>query len=226
MTTDTDESISITESRPGPPPRGRFASGAVRLLAVLITAACALFATNNWCFVIIPAVLAALVVDYIVCAIRPWFVLRVPAAAAVGVAAGMSLSVGPNWAFREAFEMAPPDGVHDVRVWRHYVGGPGEHVLIIEFTADAGAFQALVQAHPPLSDSDRMKRWQAAGGGWDSVLDAFVRFGQTHFVCSSWQRIQPLEHPEVLDLGGSNRGTLALFLEPDTGRCVALHVRY
>lgn len=177
MTADADESTLITESQPGPPWRGRFASGAVRLLAVLIAAACALIVTNNWCFVIIPAVLAALVVDYIVCAIRPWFILRVPVAAAVGVAAGMSLSVGPNWAFREAFEMAPPDGVHDVRIWRHYVGGPGEHVLIIEFTADAGAFQALVQAHPSLSDSDKVKRWQACRRGLGAGIRHLRRTG-------------------------------------------------
>jgi hypothetical protein len=226
MMADTDESILMAESQTKPRKRGRFASGAVRLLAILIAAACAFFVTNNWCFVIFPAVLAGLIVDYIVCAIRPWFVMRVSAAVAAGVAVGLLLGVGPDWAFREAFEMAPPDGVHSVRIWRHYLGGPGEHALIIEFTADTASFESLVKAHPPLSDSDRVRRWQDAGGGWDSVLDAFLRIGQTRFVCSSWQEIRPLEQTEVLDLGGSNRGTLALFREPDTGRCVALHVRY
>lgn len=226
MTADADESILITESQPAPPSRGRIASAAVRLLAVLIAAACAFFVTNNWCFVILPAVLAALVVDCIVCAIRPWFILRVPVAAAVGVAAGMLLSVGPDWAFREAFEMAPPDGVHDVRIWRHYLGGPGEHVLIIEFSADAAAFQALVQAHPPLSDSDKVRRWQAAGGGWAQAFDIFAGPGLTSLANSSWQRIRPLDHPEALDLGESNSGSLMLLHEPNTGRCVALHVRF
>lgn len=226
MTADADESTSIAESQLGPPSRGRFASGAVRLLAVLIAAACAFFVTNNWCFVILPAVLAALVVDYIVCAIQPWFVMRVSAAVVAGVAVGMLLSVGPDWAFREAFEMAPPDGVHDVRIWRHYVGGPGEHVLIIEFTADAAAFQALVQAHPPLSDSDEVRRWQAAGGGWAQAFDIFAGPGLTSFADSSWKRIRSFEHPEALDLGESNRGSLVLFHEPNTERCVALHVRY
>ena len=226
MMAEADEAVPETRLRAGAPSRGWGATAAIRLLSALIAAACALFVTNNWCFVLFPAALAALLVDYIVCAIRPWFILRVPVAAAVGVAAGMLLNVGPDWAFREAFEMAPPDGVRDVRIWRHYLGGPGEHALIIEFTADAAAFQTLVQAHPPLSDSDKARRWQAAGGGWDSIYDVFVGPGPTSFVRSSWQKIQPLKQPEVLDLGGSNRGTLALFREPNTGRCVALHVRF
>ena len=39
-------------------------------------------------------------------------------------------------------------------------------------------------------------------------------------------RIRPPENPEILDLGNMNSGTLVLFHEPATGRCVALDVRY
>lgn len=226
MTADAGESILITESQPAPPARGRGDAAAVRLLAILIATACAFFVTNNWCFVLVPAALAALLIDYVVCAIQPWLILRLSVAAAVGVAAGMLFSVGPDWAFREAFELAPPDGVHDVHIWRHYLGGPGEHVLIIEFTADAAAFQALVRAHPPLSDSRQVTLWREGGEGWEQAFDIFTRPAPTDFPRSSWQRIRPVENPEVLDLGESNSGNLMMLHEPGTGRCVALHVRF
>lgn len=226
MMAEAEERVPAGAPRPTPQARGHSASAAVRVLGILIAAACALFVSNNWCFVLFPAALAALLSDHAVCAIRPWFVLRVPVAAAVGVAVGMLLGVGPEWAFREALGSAPPNGVRDVRIWRHYLGGPGEHALIIEFTADVAAFQALVQAHPPLPDSHKVTRWREAGGGWGQAFDIFVGSGVTSFARASWQRIRPLERPEALDLGESNRGSLVLFHEPGTGRCVALHVRF
>lgn len=226
MTTDADGPILITESPPRLPSHGWFVSGVLRLLTGLIAAVCALFVTNNWCFVIFPATLAALVVDYLLCAFKPRFVVRVLTAMVVGVTIGIFFGVGPDWAFREAFEMAPPNGIHDVRIWRHYLGGPGEHLLIIEFMADAAALQALAQAHPPTSDSYYIHRWKAAGGSWAQALDIFGTPVLTSFAYSSWKRIRPLEHPVVLALGATNRGTLVLFQEQGSSRCVALHVRF
>lgn len=225
MKAEADELIPAAGLRPGSPARVRGVGVVVRRLAMLIAAACALVVSNNWCFVLFPAAFAAWCIDHVVGAIRPWFILRAPVAAAVGVAAGTLLSVGPDWAFREAFEMAPPAGVHNVRIWRHYVGGPGEHVLIIEFTADTAAIQSLVRAHPPSADSDNVQRWQVAGGGWAQAFDVFAGPGLRSFANSSWRRIQPLDHPVALDLGESNGGRLVLLHDPNTGRCVALHVR-
>jgi hypothetical protein len=211
--------------QPTLPRRGRWVSVGVRLLAMVIAAVAALLASNNWCLVLIPAVLAAFVVDLVVNAVRPWFTLRVLVAAGVGVAVGLLLCVGPDWAFHEAFGAAPPGGIRDVRIWRHYIGGPGEHVLIIELTADAAAIQALLQTHPSVADSEKVARWHAAGDTWAQAFDLFVGPGPTSLAHASWQRIRPLEHAAVLDLGEYNNGQLWLFEEPTTGRCVALHVR-
>lgn len=223
---DTDDRVVPHCSRPASRVRQRCVGVAIRLLAILVAASSAIVASNNWCFVLFPAALAGFFADYLVCAIRPAFIIRVPTAVLVGGAVGLLLNVGPVWAFREAFEMDPPAGVRDVRVCRHYAGGPGEHVLIIEFTADSAAFETLLRPRTVLSDSAGLERWRAAGGEWAHVLDSLVPFGITSFARSSWERISPLQRPEAFALGASNRGALTLFREPDTGRCVALHVRY
>jgi hypothetical protein len=223
---DTDDRVLPHCSKPASRVRARCVGAAIHLLAILVAASAAVVASNNWCFVLFPAALAGFFADYVVCAIRPAFIMRLLAAVLVGSAVGLLLNVGPGWAFREAFEMEPPAGVRDVRVWRHYAGGPGEHVLIIEFTADSAAFETLIRQRTVVPDSVGLERWRAAGGEWAQVLDNLAPFGITSFARSSWGRIRPLERPEAFDLGGSNRGTLTLFREPDTGRCVALHVRY
>jgi hypothetical protein len=207
--------------------RRRFAHVAIRLLVVGFASAGALLATNNWCFVLVPAVLVALLGDFVACAVRPWVVLRLPVATAIGVAAGLALSVGPDWAFREAFGRAPPAGVRDVRIQRHYVGGPGEHVLIIEFTADPAALGALTARLPEEPEGDRVEKWRATGQGWPAAFDVFAGRQVLPAARSSWLRIRPLENPEVLDFSpvGDASGRLVLFWERSTGRCVALHVR-
>jgi hypothetical protein len=218
---------SVSASAPRAAPAKRSYSGVgVRLLAVILAAVGALLASNNWCFVLFPAALAAFVADYVVCAIWPRFVLRVAVGVIIGVALGLLLSIGPGWAFREAFGVELPPGVRDVRVWRHYLGGPGEHVLIIEFTADPNAVQALTAMRPSAPESDRLKRWRAAGAEWPAAFDIFVGPGPTSIARMSWMRTGPLNNPELFELGPSNGGSLVLFREPGAGRCVALHVRF
>jgi len=219
------EAVAVDGGRPGPSVRGCCASAGTRVLVCLIAGTCALFASNNWCFVALVAAFAAFVVDCAVCAIRPRIVLRLPVAAGIGIAVGLLLSIGPAWAFQEAFGTDPPNGVRDVRISRHYSGGPGEHVLIIEFTADASALQALVRGHTVSSDSRRVAAWRDAGGDWEQVTDFFVGPGATSFTRSSWRRIRPFERAEAFELGLVNEGSLVLFHEAGTGRCVALHER-
>lgn len=225
MIPETGETTTVSDAQAALPVR-RPSAFITRALVVAIVAAAALLATNNWCFVVVPAAVAALFIDYVVCAARPWFLARIVVAAGVGVSAGLLLSVSPAWAFREAFEIDPPSGIRDVRIHRHYLGGPGEQALFIEFTADAGAWQQLVDAHTPASQSTAIERWRAAGGAWDQLFDTFGGPTVTTFSRASWARIRPMEHPEVYDLGESNHGRLVLLHEPETGRCIALHVRF
>ncbi len=222
---EVEASAAADEGKPGSSVRGCCASAGTRVLVVLIAGTCALFSSNNWCFVVLLAAFAAFLVDCAVCAIRRWIFLRLPVAAGVGIAVGMLLGVGPAWAFQEAFERDPPSGIRDVRISRHYSGGPGEHVLIIEFTADSAALQALVRGHTVSSDSPGMAAWRDAGGEWEQVADFFIGPNATRFTRSSWRRIRPLERAEAFDLGEVNEGRLVLFHEASTGRCVAMHVR-
>ncbi|MGD8451816.1 MAG: hypothetical protein PVJ57_08360 [Phycisphaerae bacterium] len=220
------EPAAVPSAESAPP--SRWLSAGVRLLAILVAAAAALLSTNNWCFVILPAALAAIVVDYVVSGIRPWSVLRLIVAVAVGLAVGRLLSVGPDWAFQEAFGVDAPAGVRDVHIFRHYVGGPGEHILIIEFTANPDVVKALLSLHPVVTNSETAQSWHAAGGGWPQAFDDFAGPCPMGFARAAWLRIRPLAEPEVFDFGGieASGGRLVLFHEPHTDRCVALHVRW
>lgn len=222
---EVNEAAAVDGGRPGPSVCGRCVSAGTRVLVGLIAGTCALFASNNWCFVAVVAAFAAFLVDCAVRTIRPWVMLRLPVAVGVGIGVGMLLGIGPAWAFQEAFGTEPPDGVRDVRISRHYSGGPGEHVMIIEFTADASALQALVRGHTVSPDSRRVAAWRDAGGEWEQVADFFIGPGATSFTRSSWRRIRPLERAEAFHLSLVNEGSLVLFHEAGTGRCVALHER-
>lgn len=198
----------------------------LRFFIAFIAAAVSLLVTNNWCLIALPALLTAFVFDYLLSAARAAASLRLVAAAAWGAIAGLLLSVGPDWAFREAFNASPPPGIRDVWIRRHYLGGPGEHVLIIAFTPDPPALESLIAPHTVVRGAPAMERWREAGGGWSDAFDAFVGPGLTSFAQQSWQRLSPIGQPEALNLGEVNRGSLVLFRDAETGRCVALHVRF
>lgn len=194
------------------------------VLLLLVGAGGALVVSNNWCFVALPASGAALLTDFAVRAIRPWPVLRLVAAGIVGSAVGALLDVRPDWAFHKVFDCSPPAGVHDVRIQRHYAGGPGEHVLIITFTADASVMAALSAGRAPDPHHPVMERWLAVDGDWTQALDCAVP-AAPGWIRRSWDRITPLHQAEICALDEVNAGVLVLFHEPASGRCVALHVR-
>ncbi|MEW6250072.1 MAG: hypothetical protein AB1716_05455 [Planctomycetota bacterium] len=226
MTTSPSEPTRTTTTLPdarNPPNR------ALRLLLVLAAGGCALLVSNNWCFVLLPAAGAAWLADHVVCALRPRLALRAAVAIVVGCAAGVALNVRPAWAFREAFGVEQlPAGVREVRVQRHYLGGPGEHALIVEFTADEATLRSLLKLRPHDPDSYKVQQWRATGGGWLPAFDAFVGPAATTLARRSWSRIRPLQAPEVFDFDATTelRSRLVLFYEPPSGRCVALQVRH
>ncbi len=215
------------ENKPELTSPGESAGRLGQLLVVSLASAIAVFVTNNWCFILIPAGLAALLLDSVLAGAKRRLIPRLALAAAVGVAVGTALRVGPEWAFREAFDADPPAGIRDVRIQRHYIGGPGEHALIIEFVADAAAIHALTSLHAPHPRSQRTEQWLAAGGVWSETWSHFSGPGPLGLVRSSWMRIQPLENAAVCDYGsvGESCGSLVLFHQSETGRCVALQVR-
>ena len=200
-----------------------------RLALMPLAAIAAVVASNNWCWVLFPAMLAAGVLDIMVCRLTARRMARLAVAVAVGAALGLLLNVGPSWAFRETFGIEPPPGVGDVQLSRHYTGGPGEHALILEFHADPAALQCLIGLRPADPQSPRVAQWRAAGSGWTAAWEAFGGcWNPNPLARRSWLGIRPLENPEVLDFGNvfATGGALVLFHEPAHGRCVALHVRF
>jgi hypothetical protein len=207
-----------------------------RFGAAVLALAVAVLTSNNWGLVGIPAAVAAFCLDWAVCAVglralsEPMRAAsRLVVGAVVGWAVGLALFVSPAWAFHEALGVDPPPGVHDVCVWRHYIGGPGEHVLIIAFAADDKILDELKRLWPTDRESRRVEAWKAAGRTWPQ---AWERFGP---LCDpvglaerSWRQIRPFANPEVTDFGPVHErgGDIALLQEPGTGRAVVLHVRF
>ena len=214
-----------TQAPHGDAAAGAEASRATRLPVALCAVGGALLATNNWCFVLIPAALAACLCDAFVARQVRRALVRLVLGAAIGAIVGVAFRISPEWAFREAFEMSPPPGVTDVRLWRHYLGGPGEHLLIIDFAADNAAQDALLRAHPPFEWDEFDQRWPVYVSGWGETFDTLAGPGLTYFARLSWLRAQPLNHPEILNLGSANGGNLVLLRERESNRCVALHIR-
>ncbi len=207
--------------------RVRWADSSLYRWVVSLASVLAVLVTNNWCFIFIPAGIAALLLDFVACGVVGRLIPRLALGAVVGVAVGIAWGVEPDWALQEVFGCEPPARIRNVRIQRHYIGGPGEHVLIIEFVADAAAFQALTSLHTPKDRSGRVERWRAAGGDWSATWEAFAGPCATRFARSSWMKIQPLTGMDVFDYGTLPRSvdSLILFHEPKTGRYVALHVR-
>ncbi len=216
-----------------PTKKGR--SKAFKVLLAAVAMAAASLSTSNWCFVGLAAAVAAPILDAMVdrqnttgrkgkaalCSVRLLL------AVAVGVAIGWLLRVTPGWAFREAMEIDPPAGVHVTRVQRHYEGGPGEHTLIIEFTADESALKTLIsdQVMEQSEHSRRIEDWFSAGRTWEAAFDCFCRPTTFPFSRRSWMRIRPLDNPQVYDFGIVNGGHLALLYDASSKRAVMVHAR-
>lgn len=210
-------------------------SSAFKLVLAVVAMIAAIASTSNWCFVGLAAAVAGPVVDVLVDEIgltsrlgkAASFGIRLAIAAVVGVAVGWLLQATPEWAFREAMGNDPPAGVQVTRVQRHYEGGPGEHTLIVEFTADASVMNSLItdKVVEESAKSERIAAWRAAGGTWEEALRHLGRTDTLPFAWMTWKRIRPLENPQVYDFGIVNHGYLILLYDTTSERAVVLHRR-
>lgn len=212
-------------------------SPAFMLVLAVVAMVAAIASSSNWCFVGFMAALAAPMVDALLGEINllrrlgraASIGLRLATAAVVGVVVGWLLRATPEWAFQEAMEIDPPPGVHVTKVQRHYEGGPGEHTLIVEFTADDSTLKSLISGRVSKSSPhERLEAWKADGSTWEEALTYFGAGGLTPFPFSrmSWMQIRALENPQVYFLHGRDNGRLTLMYEAATGRAIMLHVRY
>lgn len=221
-----DDLTQTVDAASKPQARASLHECVIRVLAVVVAAAVAVVSSNNWCVILIPAAIVAFFGDLILSARRAPSVLRIAAALVIGVIVGMLFNVGPDWAFEKMLGVKCTQGIDNARIWRHYIGGPGEHVLIVEFTGNDEAWQALLAMQPKEPIADRIEKWRTAGGGWETAFDVFAGGRLTGSAERSWLRISPPKDTEVFDFGLQRSGDLVLFREPATGRGVALHVRY
>lgn len=214
---------------------------------IWLAAACGivgqLLFSNDWCLYAIPAALLAALVFWIVIALisrmtrsgkLPQWQYGLVLAVAIGLCSGAAFRVRPSWAFREVFGVEQPRGIHDLRIWRHYEGGPGEHTLILEFRADEAAVIALTasiprQPNPPPGAPDLSKLEQE----WyenRSWIAAYELFGGAFHSNGrkTWERILPLREPQVYyrELSPTTEAKSTLLMwEPESGRVVVLHSR-
>lgn len=202
----------------------------VKSIAGLVALVSALILSNDWCFVAAPAVVVAVIAVAIADAILDRTVLpsargrsaiRVGMTLALAVGAGASIRVSPAWAFDEAFGTLQPKEIRDLRIIRHYEGGPGEHTLILTFAADRQAIAKLTARRAFNTDPEE---WRAAGSNWSDIWHTFAAHFPLPFGRRSWERIPPLSKPEVFWWSDFAKQTI-LFWERESGRAVVLSVR-
>ncbi len=195
--------------------------------------------SNDWCFYIVPSALLAALVFWIIVRSMPFMsrldrpplrYLGLALAVVIGLSCGAVFRVIPTWAFNEAFGIDQPEGIRDLRIWRHYEGGPGEHSLILEFVADEAAVRALTAALPSQSDRppnvphmEQLEREWRESRSWLAAYELFG--GPGHAIGRrTWKRITPLHAPEIFYWDHGVNSTLLLW-DRTLGRVVVLHSR-
>jgi len=191
--------------------------------------------------VLVFVVPAALLVERVIDDQLPWervrrarsrLVLRCLPLVLIGGAAGYALRVTPGWAFQEAMQIDPPPGVTVTHIARHYEGGPGEHTLIVEFTADVTAMDALLKQAPGLKDGRKLEHWLEGPQTWDAALNLIsVKYTEYFPNChlfSHWSlsQITPMTTPFDLWVGRfPSANEVTLLWERATGRGVLVQRR-
>lgn len=214
-------------------------------LLIWLAAACGvvgqLLFSNDWCLYTVPAALLGAFVFWVAIGFitlltrsgrQPRWQYGLILAVALGLCCGAVFRVIPSWAFNEVFGIEQPSGIRDLRIWRHYEGGPGEHSLILEFKADETAVRALTASIPrdssQPSHAPHLEELERAWYENRSWMAAYELFGGAYHSNGrkTWERIAPLRGPEVFyrRLSPGAKSVLLLW-EPDSGRVVVLHSR-
>lgn len=214
----------------------------LRFVAILTGVGAYWWVSGDWSCVLVFVVPAALLVERVIDDQLPWgrvrragarLALRCLPLVLIGGAAGHALRVTPGWAFQEAMQIDPPPGVRVTRIARHYEGGPGEHTLIVEFTADAAAMGALLKQAPGLKDGRKLEHWLEGPQTWDAALNLrpvrSTEYYPSRHRFSRWSlsRIAPMTTPYDIWIGstGSVAKEFVLLWERATGRGVLAHRR-
>lgn len=212
-------------------------------LAAVFGVAGQLLFSNDWCLYTVPAFFLGAIAYWLNAALcsllsrsgrLPSWKMGTPVAIVIGLACGAAFRVIPSWAFGEAFGIDQPTGIRDLRIWRHYEGGPGEHSLIFEFNANEDAIRSLTASFPKNErNSQYPATWSEVAqkfGTHNAWMSAYELYGGAYHANGrkTWSNLSPLRDPEIHFVSASqkNRGRSILVLwERATGRTVALHSR-
>ena len=120
---------------------------------------------------------------------------------------GLRLLLNQADLFKEAFSIAPPEGVTDLRARAHYAGGPGDRLILIEFRSDAMAIRRIVAARGFAERTDESKLYFEGFSTWQQFWKSqmYLAEGYNH----RWKSISPMVRPEVYrweSEGGGLRG--------------------
>jgi len=186
--------------------------------------------SNEWACAVVPTGFTTLIVLVLVHPrvpargrgiARDW---PLAAALVAGIAIGSAVRVGSDAAFRECFDTDIPATVRNLRVvGRHYAGGGGDYTLIIEFFVSEEDLAALLALGKFTDSSDRIDRWRAAGGTWQSITEGKALLCMLGYADQSWAKIEPMQEFEVWESTSETHMTSNLLLwEQTTGRVVVL----
>jgi len=126
-----------------------------------------IFVSNDWCFAATTTALFSsllvFVIDVVLCKVasqsKATDYLRITLGAIVAVVLGFIIQLSDNKAFELVFETSPPDSVYDVHVDRKYMGGPGDHLLLMQFRTDAQTLDRLLLHRKFVEDVEVLQEW-------------------------------------------------------------------
>ncbi len=140
-----------------------------------------------------------------------------------GLAVGLLFLLDRPGVFEMAFAAKPPPGLRELRLKRHYAGGPGDDAILVSFLADKSTLDKLLAAGPFREDSDITEYAPGERKPWQSVWNAvFSNFAEV-FGGKEWLSIQPMKSPKAYTYGKGHRHTTVLWDEA-TGRAYALSI--
>ncbi|MBL8879837.1 MAG: hypothetical protein JNG88_12020 [Phycisphaerales bacterium] len=152
--------------------------------------------------------------------------IRLLLVCAIGAATGLLLRVSPDWAFREALRTPQPPSARIALISRHYSGGPGEHVMIVEFEADWRDMLEILDSHggTPLEEQDAAlyERVRTDGGDWHKLFEALVPANVSMLARFHWQRIASITRPEIWVQRGDGMTWTYVIRDPTSRRVVLL----
>lgn len=148
---------------------------------------------------------------------------RVAIVALFTFVAGLAFRLDQPAAFERVFGIRPPAGVADLRVEKHCLGELSDHVIMLRFTADAKAMQAITAMRGLMPvPQDRVPG--NPQGDWEGFLHRV--FGDyQQFGGEAWRVIAPMSSPRVYQWSCDSLLDIRLLWDAHSGRAYAIFIQ-